>query len=104
MNKELEKRLHDLVNKAPVVLFMKGDRDLPQCGFSANAVAILEEIGADFETFDIFEDEEVRQGLKEYSSWPTYPQLYIRGEFIGGLDIMMEMAEAGELQSMIDQK
>merc|ERR1719384_1630658 len=96
---KLEDRLKALINKAPVVIFMKGDPATPKCGFSRQLMEIMMNDAADvkFETFDIFTDEEVRQGLKTYSNWPTYPQVYVKGEFVGGLDIIKEIKEAGEL-------
>ncbi|XP_058797324.1 glutaredoxin-3 [Phymastichus coffea] len=97
----LEKKLEKLINKAQCMLFMKGNRENPRCGFSRTMVALLNEHKADYETFDILEDNEVREGLKKYSNWPTYPQLYIKGELIGGLDIIKEMSESGELDSML---
>ncbi|XP_001606689.1 glutaredoxin-3 [Nasonia vitripennis] len=100
----LEDKLQALIDKAPCMLFMKGNRDTPRCGFSRTIIALLEEHKADYETFDILEDNEVREGLKKYSNWPTYPQLYIRGELIGGLDIAREMSESGELDSMLPKK
>lgn len=97
----LEDRLKALINKAPVILFMKGNKQMPKCGFSRQILEILNNAGADYETFDILEDEEVRQGLKAYSNWPTYPQLYVKGELIGGLDIIKELKESGELASVL---
>lgn len=98
---ELKKRIEDTLNGDKVVLFMKGNRDFPMCGFSARTVAILQESGAPFREVNILEDEEIRQGLKEYSEWPTYPQLYVDGKLVGGCDIVMEMAESGELQKLL---
>ncbi|MCS6985878.1 MAG: Grx4 family monothiol glutaredoxin [Sphingomonadaceae bacterium] len=97
----IERRIADLVSANPVVLFMKGTRLFPQCGFSARAVAILDHLGVDFLDVDVLQDPELRQGIKTYSNWPTIPQLYVRGEFVGGSDIMMEMFEAGELQALL---
>ena len=97
-------RIGEIVNSADVVLFMKGTALFPQCGFSSRAVAILDRIGTPFETVDVLQDPEIRQGIKEYSDWPTIPQLYVKGEFVGGSDIMMEMYEAGELQQLLDEK
>jgi len=94
---KLEDRLKKLVSKAPVVVFMKGDPETPKCGFSRTLMGILKETNVEFETFDILEDDEVRQGLKKFSNWPTYPQLYVKGELIGGLDIIKEIQESGEL-------
>ncbi|KAM4636362.1 glutaredoxin-3 [Discoglossus pictus] len=97
----LEERLKALVNKAPVVLFMKGNKEIPKCGFSRQILEILNNTGVDYDTFDILEDEEVRQGLKTFSNWPTYPQLYVKGELVGGLDIIKELKENGELVSTL---
>jgi monothiol glutaredoxin len=94
-------RIADIVSKNDVVLFMKGTALFPQCGFSSRAVAILDRLGAQYETVDVLQDPEIRQGIKEYSDWPTIPQLYVKGEFVGGSDIMMEMFESGELQQLI---
>ncbi|KAJ3045287.1 Glutaredoxin 3 [Rhizophlyctis rosea] len=98
---DLNTRLKNLINKSTVMLFMKGDPDTPKCGFSRQIVGILKDQGVPFDTFDILEDDEVRQGLKAYSSWPTYPQLYIKGELMGGLDIVKEMVENGELKEAL---
>jgi monothiol glutaredoxin len=97
-------RIDEIVQKSDVVLFMKGTALFPQCGFSSRAVAILDHLGVGFETVDVLQDPEIRQGVKEYSDWPTVPQLYVKGEFVGGSDIMMEMYEAGELQQLLDEK
>ena len=97
-------RLDEIVNKSDVVLFMKGSALFPQCGFSSRAVAILNHLGVDFETVDVLQDPDIRQGIKAYSDWPTSPQLYVKGEFVGGSDIMMEMYEAGELQQLLRDK
>ena len=97
-------RIADTVSKSDVVLFMKGTALFPQCGFSSRAVAILDHLGVAFETVDVLQDPEIRQGIKDYSDWPTVPQLYVKGEFVGGSDIMMEMFEAGELQQMMTDK
>lgn len=93
----LDERLKQLVSKSPVMLFMKGTRDAPQCGFSRTMVGILNDQKAAYETFDILADDEVRQGLKAFSNWPTYPQLYVGGELVGGLDIVKELLAEGEL-------
>lgn len=97
----LEERLKALINKSKVMLFMKGDRNVPRCGFSKKTIEILNDIKVPYETFDILTDEEVRQGLKTYSEWPTYPQLYVNGELIGGLDIIKEMLESGDLETTL---
>ncbi|KFP38618.1 Glutaredoxin-3, partial [Chlamydotis macqueenii] len=94
---KLEDRLKMLINKAPVMLFMKGSKQVAKCGFSKQIIEIINNTGVDYETFDILEDEEVRQGLKTYSNWPTYPQLYVKGELVGGLDIVKELKDSGEL-------
>jgi monothiol glutaredoxin len=95
-------RVKQIVSASDVVLFMKGNKMFPQCGFSARAVGILQHAGCTkFETVDVLADPEIRQGVKDYSNWPTIPQLYIKGEFIGGSDIMMELYENGELQKKL---
>jgi monothiol glutaredoxin len=94
-------RIADIVKGNDIVLFMKGTALFPQCGLSSRAIAILDRLGATYETVDVLQDPEIRQGIKEYSDWPTVPQLYVRGEFVGGSDIMMEMYENGELQELI---
>ena len=98
---DAQDRIADIVKTNEVVLFMKGTELFPQCGFSSRAVAILNHLGASFETVDVLQDQEIRQGIKQYSDWPTIPQLYVKGEFVGGSDIMMEMFESGELQQLI---
>ena len=97
-------RISELVNSNDVVLFMKGTALFPQCGFSSRAIAILDHLGVAYETVDVLQDPEIRQGIKEFSDWPTIPQLYVKGEFVGGSDIMMEMYEAGELQQLLADK
>jgi monothiol glutaredoxin len=101
---EATARIDEIVKSNDVVLFMKGTALFPQCGFSSRAVAILDHLGVGFETVDVLQDPEVRQGIKAYSDWPTIPQLYVKGEFVGGSDIMMEMYEAGELQQLLEEK
>jgi len=96
-------RIDELVKTNPVVLFMKGTALFPQCGFSSRAIAILDRLGVTYETVDVLQDPEIRQGIKEFSDWPTIPQLYVKGEFVGGSDIMMEMFESGELQQLLEQ-
>mmetsp|Transcript_9045 Transcript_9045/g.10470 ORF Transcript_9045/g.10470 Transcript_9045/m.10470 type:complete len:169 (-) Transcript_9045:158-664(-) len=96
-------RIQDLVDENPVLLFMKGSKLFPQCGFSSTAVQILNTFGIDFQSVDVLADESVRQGIKEFSQWPTIPQLYVCGEFIGGSDIMIEMYQSGELGEMIEK-
>jgi monothiol glutaredoxin len=97
-------RIDEIVKNNDIVLFMKGTALFPQCGFSSRAVAILDHLGVPFETVDVLQDAEIRQGIKDYSDWPTIPQLYVKGEFVGGSDIMMEMFQAGELQQLIEEK
>ena len=101
---DAQNRIDQLVKGNDVVLFMKGTALFPQCGFSSRAVAILDRLGAKYETVDVLQDPEIRAGIKDYSDWPTIPQLYVKGEFVGGSDIMMEMYEAGELQQMLGAK
>jgi monothiol glutaredoxin len=99
---ETNARIDQIVRSNDVVLFMKGSALFPQCGFSSRAVAILDHLGVNFETVDVLQDAEIRNGIKAYSDWPTIPQLYVKGEFVGGSDIMMEMYEAGELQQLLN--
>ena len=94
-------RIAEIVSGNDVVLFMKGTPLFPQCGFSSRAVAILDHLGVAYDSVDVLQDMEVRQGIKSFSDWPTIPQLYVKGEFVGGSDIMMEMYEAGELQQLM---
>ena len=94
-------KIDALVKANDVVLFMKGSALFPQCGFSSRAIAILDRLGATYETVDVLQDQDIRQGIKAYSDWPTIPQLYVKGEFVGGSDIMMEMFESGELQQLL---
>ena len=101
---DTNQRISDIVAGSDVVLFMKGTPLFPQCGFSSRAVAILDHCGVAYESVDVLQDMEVRQGIKSFSDWPTIPQLYVKGEFVGGSDIMMEMYEAGELQTLLDEK
>lgn len=98
---DLNVRLKELVNAAPVMLFMKGTPDEPRCGFSRKIVGLLNEQEVKFSSFDILADSDVREGLKKYSDWPTFPQMYIAGDLIGGLDIVKEMAESGDLKSAL---
>jgi len=101
---DVRTRIDDIVSKDDIVLFMKGTALFPQCGFSSRAVAILDHLGVAFATVDVLQDPEIRQGIKDYSDWPTVPQLYVKGEFLGGSDIMMEMFEAGELKQLLEEK
>jgi len=99
----VQEKIKQQIAANDVVLYMKGNAELPMCGFSARAVNMLKSCGAQFATVDVLKDEEIRQGIKIYSNWPTIPQLYIKGEFIGGSDIMAEMFEAGELQALLQK-
>ncbi len=102
MTPEVKDRIDSLVNQNKVLVFMKGTKLMPMCGFSNNVVQILNSLGVSFETVDVLEDNEIRQGIKEYSSWPTIPQIYINGEFVGGSDVAIEMYQKGELQQMLE--
>ncbi|QYE35000.1 MULTISPECIES: Grx4 family monothiol glutaredoxin [Sphingosinicellaceae] len=101
---DINAKIGALVGGTDVVLFMKGTPLFPQCGFSSTAIQILERLGVDYETVDVLADPEVRSGIKAYSDWPTVPQLYVKGEFVGGSDIMMEMFQSGELETMVTEK
>ena len=101
---DVSTRIDEIVKKSDIVLFMKGTPLFPQCGFSSRAVAILDHCGVAYESVDVLQDMDIRQGIKEFSDWPTIPQLYVKGEFVGGSDIMMEMFEAGELQQLLADK
>jgi monothiol glutaredoxin len=104
MDATAQDRIRQQVTETPVVLFMKGTPVFPQCGFSAAVVQILSHMGIKFKGIDVLSDPAIRQGIKEYSSWPTIPQLYVKGEFIGGCDIVREMFQAGELQQLLVSK
>lgn len=97
----IQEKIKQQVAENNIILYMKGNAELPMCGFSARAVNILKSCGAQFATVDVLQDDDIRQGIKVYANWPTIPQLYIKGEFIGGSDIIAEMFEAGELQEMV---
>ena len=102
MSQDIKQMISEQVTNNPVVLYMKGSPQFPQCGFSANAVGILNAIGVqELFTVDVLQDPEMRQGIKDFSNWPTIPQLYIKGEFVGGSDIMIEMYQSGELEEML---
>jgi len=101
---DISTKISSLLGENDVVLFMKGTPLFPQCGFSSRAVAILDHVGVTYESVDVLQDMEIRQGIKTFSDWPTIPQLYVKGEFVGGSDIMMEMFEAGELKQLMDDK
>ena len=100
---DVVERIKSELGSSPVVLFMKGTPDFPQCGFSAQTVAALRAVGADFRHVNIFEDPELRDALKRFSNWPTYPQLYVKGELIGGCDIALEMLKSGELKRLLSE-
>ena len=102
MTPETKERIDSLVNENKVVVFMKGSKLMPQCGFSNNVVQIMNTLGVPYKTIDVLDDPEVRQGIKEYSSWPTIPQIYINGEFVGGSDIAIELYQSGELQQIVE--
>jgi len=102
MNSETRTKIESLINSSPIMVFMKGNKLMPQCGFSNNVVQILNSIGVSFDTFDVLSDMEVRQGIKEFSDWPTIPQVYLKGEFLGGSDILIEMYNSGELLEKIE--
>ncbi|MBF2063365.1 MAG: Grx4 family monothiol glutaredoxin [Calothrix sp. C42_A2020_038] len=102
MTPEIQNRIDNLVKQNKIVVFMKGTKLMPQCGFSNNVVQILNTLGVPFETVDVLSDYDIRQGIKEYSNWPTIPQVYINGEFIGGSDIMIELYQKGELQQKVE--
>ena len=104
MSDDVQARIATAVNSADILLFMKGTPLFPQCGFSSRAVAILEHLGVEYASVDVLQDQGIRQGIKEYSDWPTIPQLYVKGEFIGGSDIMMEMYESGELSQLLQDQ
>jgi len=104
MTDDARSRIDSTVKASDVVLFMKGTPLLPQCGFSSRAVAILEHLGVEYASVDVLQDQGIRQGIKEYSDWPTIPQLYVKGEFVGGSDIMMEMYESGELSQLLQDQ
>ena len=101
MDSALKQRLDQLVGSSPIFVFMKGSKLMPQCGFSNNVVQILNAMAVPFETFDVLSDMEIRQGIKEYSEWPTIPQVYVNGEFIGGSDILIEMYNSVELKEKL---
>jgi monothiol glutaredoxin len=101
MDTAVKDRIDQLVQNNPIMVFMKGNKLMPQCGFSNNVVQILNILGAPFETFDVLADPDIRQGIKAYSNWPTIPQVYVNGEFIGGSDILIELYQSGRLQEIV---
>ena len=102
MDTQTQTRIETLIKSSPVFVFMKGTKLVPQCGFSNNVVQILNALGVSFETFDVLSDMEIRQGIKEFSDWPTIPQVYVQGEFMGGSDILIEMYNDGTLKEKLD--
>ena len=102
MTPAVKERIDQLINQDKIVVFMKGTKLMPQCGFSNNVVQILNTLGVSYATVNVLDDPEVRQGIKEYSNWPTIPQVYVNGEFIGGSDVMIELYQNGELQQMVE--
>ena len=104
MNENTKSEIESEINNNDIVLFMKGTPVFPQCGFSAATVSILNHLGVKFNSINVLEDEDIRQGIKEYSDWPTIPQLYVKGEFVGGCDIVREMYESGELTDLMSSK
>lgn len=98
---DLNTRISNLINSAPIMLFMKGTPDMPQCGFSANVCKILNHVGVSYSSFNILADMDIREGVKQFSNWPTYPQLYVKGQLIGGNDIVTEMMSTGELEQAL---
>ncbi|MFM7237771.1 MAG: Grx4 family monothiol glutaredoxin [Cyanobium sp.] len=102
MDSQLQQRIEQLIGSSPIYVFMKGTKLMPQCGFSNNVVQILQSLGIPFASFDVLSDPEIRQGIKEYSNWPTIPQVYVKGEFIGGSDILIEMYNSGELREKLE--
>src|ERR1700675_4316203 len=99
----IAEKIKETINNNPVVLYMKGTADFPQCGFSSRVVQILRQCGADFLSINVLEDPEIRQGIKDFANWPTIPQLYIQGEFVGGCDIVSEMYDSGELKNLLEK-
>ena len=103
MTDDVQARIADAVKAHDVLLFMKGSPLFPQCGFSSRAIAILDHLGVEYGSVDVLQDQGIRQGIKQFSDWPTIPQLYVKGEFVGGSDIMMEMYESGELAELLEK-
>jgi monothiol glutaredoxin len=102
MDSNTQARIDTLIQSSPIMVFMKGTKLMPQCGFSNNVVQILNSLSISFETFDVLSDMDIRQGIKDYSNWPTIPQVYVNGEFIGGSDILIEMYNSGELKEKLE--
>ena len=102
MESSTRSKIEALINSTPIFVFMKGNKLMPQCGFSNNVVQILNSLGISFDTFDVLSDMEIREGIKEFSNWPTIPQVYVKGEFIGGSDILISMYNSGELKEKLE--
>ena len=102
MENQIKDKIQKLIDSSPVMVFMKGNKLMPQCGFSNNVVQILNSLGIEYSTFDVLSDFEIREGIKQYSNWPTIPQVYLKGEFLGGSDILIEMYNSGELKEKIE--
>ncbi len=102
MDEQLQHRIQELINSSRIFLFMKGTPEQPQCGFSMKVVEVLKQHNAEFKSFDVLEDESIRQGVKEFANWPTFPQLWVNGKLIGGCDITLQLAESGELQKILE--
>ena len=100
---DLKKKISDIISSDDVVLFMKGTPDFPQCGFSANVIGILNYFGVKFSSVNVLEDNDIREGIKKFSDWPTIPQIYVKKEFVGGCDILREMAETGEIVKLLEK-
>ena len=103
MSRDVQKELSQVIDSNPVILFMKGNREMPQCGFSAAVVGVLSHMGIKYNSVNVLEDPEIREGIKEFSDWPTIPQLYVKKEFVGGCDIIREMHESGELTQYFNE-
>ena len=104
MENSVKEKIENLINENEVMLFMKGTPEMPQCGFSAAVIGVLNHVGVNYKTNNVLQDQEIREGIKEFSDWPTIPQLYVKKEFVGGCDIVKEMYENGELKTMLDNK
>ncbi len=102
MDNQIKDKIQKLIDSSPVMVFMKGTKLMPQCGFSNNVVQILNSLGIEFSTYDVLSDFEIREGIKQYSNWPTIPQVYLKGEFLGGSDILIEMYNSGELKEKME--
>ena len=102
MENQIKDKIQKIIDSSPVMVFMKGTKLMPQCGFSNNVVQILNSLGIEFSTYDVLSDFEIREGIKQYSNWPTIPQVYLKGEFLGGSDILIEMYNSGELKEKIE--